>query len=451
MDRHQASEWMEQWADRHGVRLEELRRYPASWSVAGLVRQIWPGQVVSCEAMAELLEKNAEGNGQQLMWSQEGQPLPPTGGPLGGSGGGQEEVKGTKPPGDNMGGKLTTEPLKGFEVGTSGLEAAVDWVNGVGKGEAARDRAKAAISRRCGQGQARLGGIHSYTEGWQWDSGAILVWSPGREDWLLSVNGRTLELVGAADHLGFLAEVDSLVDHVTRLDVRLDDRSRQLLDLEKIEAARRACNFTGFRVCGRQGDDHVIAGRLLPLGATITFGRRGKMGSGCYVRAYDKGLESKGRINAIRLEVERTKEKANVAWRSLVDAIAVSEDTAVMCLGQLVTGAVDFVQRGQAVHVERMPRLDWWASIVEQVGRVVVRFVRPLVTLQQSANSALRQYGSKLKRAFVVAKAKGYSVEGMKRRLVDFIDGITGQDLDDREISPLEALLEPAALWQRAT
>jgi hypothetical protein len=352
-----------------------------------------------------------------------------------------------------MGGKVTSaesEPIRGLPLGWSGnLGVAVDWLNLVGHGEAARASMLEVLQRWLGPGQARLGGLHSYREGWQFESGAILTWSPGRDDWLVSINGSTFGLVGQDQHLAFLLDVSRFMSHATRLDVRIDDYTRKLIDLDQIEAARQAVNFTGYKVCEFvPGRDRVKSGKLENQGHTINFGGRGKDGGGRFIRFYDKGLESKGLINSTRAEVEFSKRHAAEAFKQLVEMLRRDPEPVrvAVFLGGLVTGAIDFVERGNHRHIARMLRLSWWARLVAAAGQVKLKVERAASTLNRCLAALVQQYGRKLARAQVIAEGLGHDVY---LQLWGTIDALRqGQELEDKPASPGELLFRPAVAFR---
>jgi hypothetical protein len=433
------NELMERWAESWGVRLLPWRRLRPGESYCGLVRIIASGQRLSEGALEEL-----RGLVPALMVSEVGE-RPADPGPGTGASAGSSEAE---PPIDNMGGKLT-EAFPGVEL-DCGLSVGVDWFNGVGKGESARELLKAELVRWFGPGQSGLGGLHSYSCTWSWECGAVLAWSPGRSDWLISVNARSFQVVGQDRHFEFLLSLHSLVDHVTRLDVRLDDYTRQIIDLGKVESARLAGNFAGFRVCGRFGDSKLQGGRLLSLGETITFGKRGRDGSGRYIRFYDKSLESKGRICSNRMEVEYSKKHADAAFRVLVSVLCADHSgpgvldvqAAAVALGKLVVGAIEFVDRSSSSpHLGRLPVLDWWSSIVSQVGAVRVQVQRAVSTLAQKTVAHARQWKNVLGRAFAVAEGMGHDLGPFLLKLIQ--DARVGRELADVPLSPLEEGFDP--------
>ena len=140
----------------------------------------------------------------------------------------------------------------------------------------------------------------------------------------------------------------------TRFDAALDDYDK-LVSIEEVNAAIRAGNFSRFRrfefiESGELGKDE--------LGWTTYCG---SPKSEKRLRYYNKFIESNGKIDSYRWEVQFRGFKANqafVAW--------LWSDEPEKTLASLVTGAVDFIDRSSGdKHTERLPRLDWWKDFVD--------------------------------------------------------------------------------------
>ncbi|MBN2293545.1 MAG: replication initiation factor domain-containing protein [Pirellulales bacterium] len=95
----------------------------------------------------------------------------------------------------------------------------------------------------------------------------------------------------------------------TRLDCAFDD-FRRSVTLDQVKDAAMAGNFSGFRRW-KPDEPRTRSGEY--EGRAVYFGRRGKDGGGRYLRVYDKGLESGGKIDSIRWEPEFCKHKARAA------------------------------------------------------------------------------------------------------------------------------------------
>lgn len=443
MQKIDAINWMENWAGRHGVAVRAYRKCRRGESRAGLVLELVPGQLVPADAMAELLAM-----GKQLTFSEMGPelPTPPGGDPLGSTGGGSDGGGGgggDDPALTNRAGRVTFEPFKGFEAGQSSLFAAVDQFTLVGRGIAQREAAKVTLSKFLGEGQEGLFGLNTYRQSWRFEGGASVNWSEGRDDWCCIISGETLQLVGEDRHIEFLLAMDSHRDHCTRVDPRVDDYSRELIDLEKVREAMEAGNFVGPRQCDVRTSGKLVHGQLQRDGATLYFGSR----HGALIRFYDKALESKGRILSNRCEVEYHKEKAEAAWVKLIEGARQGVKQFTCAVGQLVCGAIDFRERAGHRHVARMERLSWWASIVDKLGSVKIRVEKCLSSLNGACAAMIRQYGKKLARAVVVGEALGHDLILQLGQMIEHLRD--GQELQERAPSPLELAFQPVLAFRR--
>jgi DNA relaxase NicK len=266
------------------------------------------------------------------------------------------------------------------------LTVKLDWLNLVFPVEhlaAVRE----LVSGRQGQAEDRLFGYNTYSLSCQWDDKAILCWSEGRPEAWLSLNGDSIDRLDAAAQLKLIKALHALGAKGTRVDAAADDWQR-MASMDTIQNAGLAGDFTRFEV---YSPNRVYRSRVL-AGDMACFGVRGSNGSGKYLRIYDKFLESKGEVDCIRYEVEFNRAKAAVAFNKL----AACEDVAAYArtLGELVGGAIDFRKRaGYEKNIQRAPRLEWWARILEQLGEARISIPIDTKPLEKTAKHMLRQWG----------------------------------------------------------
>jgi hypothetical protein len=102
----------------------------------------------------------------------------------------------------------------------------------------------------------------------------------------------------------------------------------------------------------------------------ITFGRRGKNGSGRLLRAYDKGLQTRlaPARQWQRLELEFSGELAMHAFARLAGC-PMAEPTTIPAL---VLGCIDFreprTDGKRCARVADLPRCQWWADLLDLLG-----------------------------------------------------------------------------------
>ena len=173
-----------------------------------------------------------------------------------------------------------------------------------------------------------------------------------------------------------------------RFGVALDDYKRRVSPAEVM----RAC----------EDKDTALFENYTPFGKAKT-GEKwvptlylGSRESEKFVRFYD--AERKHGTPCDRWEVELKRRNAQEAFRHFVSPIFDPdnddsfEQVTAQFLGGLVTGAIDFVKREEGVRYSRCQRLDWWASLCDEVGagiRLSPARVKP--TLERSLQWHQRQ------------------------------------------------------------
>lgn len=158
-----------------------------------------------------------------------------------------------------------------------------------------------------------------------------------------------------------------------RIDVAVDDENR-LTSLEKILDAQVDKNYTGVRSHRR-----IISGGLdSDDGATFYFGSKA---SDLQLRIYDKKVESKGAVNAIRWELQLRREKAKEMCRLWIDADVLEGDSVGAVLSGAVAGSVDFIDRSsKSKDLTRCPMLPWWRKLKAHLSKGYKLQVKPKET-----------------------------------------------------------------------
>jgi hypothetical protein len=166
-----------------------------------------------------------------------------------------------------------------------------------------------------------------------------------------------------------------------RFDVALDDYKRRVSPSEIL----RAC----------EAKDTALFEDYMPFGKAKT-GEKfvptmylGSRESEKFVRFYD--AEKKHGTPCDRWEVELKRRHAQEAFKHFISPIFDPgdddsfEQITAQYLAGLVTGAVDFVKRDEGVRYSRRQRLNWWASLCDEVGAAVrLSPARPKPTLERT-------------------------------------------------------------------
>lgn len=209
----------------------------------------------------------------------------------------------------------------------------------------------------------------------------------------------------------------------SRIDLCWDDYKRRITPLEIAEFANEGL-FTGFRsqihLCKRKRNGEVLSD-------TINFGSRGS-GTGKFLRIYDKYLESGGKVDCIRYEVQFSKNRSKAIGIKLATCGTLEEFA--MHISGLIGGSIDFIERKDK-NLDRANRLDWWEAIVNIMGSCVLRNPKRVETVEKSV-----EFIERLSATLAMVKhAKG------DREFIDFIQEVTAMEeseLPDRHKRLLE-------------
>ncbi len=163
---------------------------------------------------------------------------------------------------------------------------------------------------------------------------------------------------------------------ISRIDLCYDDFSRRIRPFE-IAALADDGNYTGFRthlhMCKRSSRGEIVSD-------TLYFGSR-TTGTGKMLRIYDKYLESGGKQDSIRYEVQFGKDKAKRVGQKLSICGSI-EEFAALIMG-LICGVIDFIDKKDK-NLDRNKRLDWWQSIVDYMGEVKLSNPVRIQTVEKS-------------------------------------------------------------------
>lgn len=180
--------------------------------------------------------------------------------------------------------------------------------------------------------------------------------------------GGVMSCLDAQTRIDWLRELVGLGLKGTRLDLAADffrDGGGPAVDLvERVASSCAAGQLCGARRWKAHFGDRGLQG--------VEMGRRGREGSGRFVRVYDKGLEQGGdRGDWQRFEAEFTGSVAEAVIARLLAA-----ECWVTEFQSLTFGSIDFRERGRDRHLSARPRVAWWSQFIEKVRPVCVRAVR---------------------------------------------------------------------------
>ncbi len=198
----------------------------------------------------------------------------------------------------------------------------------------------------------------------------------GLSDYRLSVPGKPLRHIKPDRLFDFGSWFLRAGVRCSRFDWAIDDYARSL-SLDSIEECTRTGDFAGANTSRvykqrRRGRSE--------LGHTIYIG---SPGSDKQVRIYDKFVESRGEIDAIRYEVQWRDELAHACFTQLFSA-GNPEHGSQIVSGYAV-GSVSFIRRTSRT-LSRCPVFDWWQDFVDRVGfclKLSVPRIQPMLSAKK--------------------------------------------------------------------
>ena len=228
-------------------------------------------------------------------------------------------------------------------------------------------------------GHGKLG----YDDKYFWPSGVTLNYDSDPERRQKNHKGRiTLDVRGSAcdeltvsDLLVLIEGSDCLGGVSSRNDIFFDDFGRSVEPSDLHDVIDRN-DFSGFRMAHKKQTSK--SGKVVH--DEVMFGRRGDMGSGKYLRVYDKNLESKGEIDCIRWECEFTQRKAQQVFKALAGCEGNIEAFATIC-GALIGGCINFVHKTGDKNICRLDVYEFWELITDTLGKLFIRIEKKINTL----------------------------------------------------------------------
>lgn len=210
-------------------------------------------------------------------------------------------------------------------------------------------------------------GLNYYSKTLRYRSGSFLAFSDDRADLCLSVTQKCLDTLSPKRLAKLLYKLNTLENFkITRLDVYFDDYQR-LLNTFVVEKALQSGlhpSKSKLRNVNRTWDGNKL------LGDTIYMGSKH---SEFYVRLYDKGLESEGKQDCMRLEFQMRAETAFTFFNKFIYSSYLEWGTRTMAL---LLDKFDFVDREGPRRDRTKRRLDWWHKLVASSASIHWRVER---------------------------------------------------------------------------
>jgi hypothetical protein len=173
----------------------------------------------------------------------------------------------------------------------------------------------------------------------------------------------------------------------TRFDVALDDYTKSLWTWEDLEDAARKKNFSGVK--NRQKIDDFESG------VTYYFGTRK---SETFYRFYNKSVESEGKQDCYRMEVEFKRSKAQQVFAAWLQPAIGDEIEAGQVLSEFLMGNINFIDREKGdKNLKRCPELPWWENMKRIIAQgVKLAPIRPIETIERTIEWVEKKVGPSL-------------------------------------------------------
>ena len=214
--------------------------------------------------------------------------------------------------------------------------------------------------------------VRHFEHGWRHPSGAVMAIGHMRKTGLynrkiayLDLSGSVLSQIKMTRFQKFICILSAKYQPNPSLcDLAIDDYNKTI-DLDYVEQLCHDWQYVGFGNTFKVHHD----GRKKSKGHTLELGNRGKQGGGKRLKIYDKSKESKGLIDAIRLELSLSQDYAKEFFKQLC---IVPVDSWHELWGACFNGSVDFVKRRgeKDKNPGRRERYKWWDLIVADYAKL---------------------------------------------------------------------------------
>lgn len=166
----------------------------------------------------------------------------------------------------------------------------------------------------------------------------------------------------------------------TRLDLAIDDFNKSVT-FHQLKFAVDNHHYTGFANTVK----YHTSGRNASRGWSVSFGNRGSKGGGKYFVIYEKGLESKGKIDSVRTELSCYDHYAIQSFQNLTDLpLALWSEL----IGGWIKGSINFIHRPKGCkNPSRCSQLNWWKELTDRFTEL-----KPSITYKQSTVSSIKEW-----------------------------------------------------------
>lgn len=313
-----------------------------------------------------------------------------------------------------------------------------------------------------------LPGLNCYRFRVELGAGLNVMWSPDRSDAYFSVSGAWCQSVQIDQLIGLMFNLEKHCQvRGTRVDIAEDLFCNEIKPSELASWAEAGYLWRGVRYRYIKSSARIkeptsidrskyrpeIAAYIpeswqsggIVHGETFEAGRKGRDGSGRFIRVYDKGAEQGIPVNWVRFECQYSGDAARDIYESVTRECRTDGIYRDYRLAGWLAGSMDFLYPSARSNGSGRVRVEKWADFVEGKNPVTVSTRSDHTPKRFNIDQFIHQYGRKL---YIAFRAEGLSVSNLLSRCIEHgrqkIDStgelVSWRDLSDVVVNSLAPL-----------
>lgn len=220
--------------------------------------------------------------------------------------------------------------------------------------------------------------------------GATLAYTHLRKDFILVIPQSTCDQINLPYLLLLIKDLLDAGGKITRLDLTIDDMKKSVRIFDIYQSYRDGAMVARTKRVRygieTDGDDFDLTYEQMSIGSRL---------SQFYVRIYDKSVESKGKLDAIRFEAELKGALAHCSMLEILTNVfplnSLSQDPVstfdfyafVHSVLGIISGKLDFRDPQTHSNINRRTRLAWWHSFLQGVSKIKVFIPKKISTVEK--------------------------------------------------------------------
>lgn len=269
-----------------------------------------------------------------------------------------------------------------------GIYVGIDWIQGTFPLSGV-EKMKACLTRWFGGVPVsdKVVSFRGFDFCWGLINGVLLSWDPESPWAFVRVPGSAFDWIDQLSAFALLRDFTDAGLKLTRIDLFRDDYDRRVHPSEFFSLCKQGC-LRGKRAYGYHesfdGKDR---------GSTLTLGRRGDRGDGCYARYYDKSQHAADRALCYRLEIEFSGEKARGVGRILSANPGGGIDDLPQTVEEILLGQFFFIEDGSLSRSRQYKFHERWSLYIGGCGSLRIAKPSKPADLQRTVVSFVTQWG----------------------------------------------------------